>query len=130
MERRDLSSMNNFNECINFMQLPFALQCWIALVIHFIKTIQKAKEAFLKICFAALKIFKTWIISVGGVSRNCNSRSCYVPYRCERCMHLRQVIKHQGVWGTSIMQKKQMAVKKTFFFWVIMGIQGIPYTNR
>lgn len=52
--------MSNFNECINFMQLPFALQHWTALVIYFIKKIQKAKEAVLVICFAALKnFFKT-----------------------------------------------------------------------
>lgn len=49
--------MNDFNECIHFMQLAFALQHRTALVIYFIKKIQKAKEAFLVICFVALKNF-------------------------------------------------------------------------
>lgn len=107
--------MNNFNECINFMQMPFALQCWIALAIHFKKTIKKAEAAlFLKFVLLHWRFLRHEVLCVGGVSRNCNSRSWCVPYKCERCMDLRHVIKHHGVGVTSIMQTKQIAVKKTF----------------
>lgn len=98
--------------------LPYSVAVLDCFSDMFYKDNSKSKRSFFfKKKFVLLHwrfLLRHEALCVGGVCRNCNSRSWYVPCRCERWIHLRHVIKYQGVGETSIMQKKQMAVKKTF----------------